>query len=52
MKTPNRVTMAFALAALSLVSAASAEARTCKRLTKTGGAAVGAVAGGGQPAQF
>ncbi len=33
-------------AALSLTLAGAAEARTCKRLTKTEGAVVGAVAGG------
>jgi osmotically inducible lipoprotein OsmB len=46
MKTVTRTAMASALAAFALFSATSAEARTCKRLTKTGGAAVGAVAGG------
>ena len=40
-----RAALATSVAALT-ISGASADAHTCKRLTKTGGAAVGAVAGG------
>jgi|KBSSwiStaDraftv2_1062776.scaffolds.fasta_scaffold43897_6 osmotically inducible lipoprotein OsmB len=48
MKATNfkKTALASAIAALALTGANPAEARTCKRLTKTGGAAVGAVAGG------
>lgn len=41
----GRVAIATAVAALALAGT-SAEARTCKRLNKTEGAGVGAVAGG------
>ena len=42
----GQAALASAVAAMALIGANPAEARTCKRLTKTGGAAVGAVAGG------
>lgn len=45
-KTFSRLALATAVASLALGSAGSAEARTCKRLNKTEGAAIGAVAGG------
>jgi osmotically inducible lipoprotein OsmB len=41
-----KASLAAALGALALTGATTAEARTCKRLNKTEGAAVGAVAGG------
>lgn len=41
-----KFSMAAALGALALTGATSAEARPCKRLNKTEGAAIGAVAGG------
>lgn len=43
--TPKRMALVAALGALVL-GAGSAEARACKRLNKTEGAAIGAVAGG------
>jgi len=46
MKSLTRAAVAGAMAALALTAATSAEARTCKRLTKTQGAVVGSVAGG------
>ena len=45
-KTLRRGALATALAAMALTGATAAEARSCKRLNKTEGAAVGAVAGG------
>lgn len=50
-KTPGRKSLghlatAVAIASFALAGATGAEARTCKRLNKTEGAAVGAVAGG------
>lgn len=42
----GRAAIASAIAALALAGTNPAEARTCKRLNKTEGAAVGAVAGG------
>ncbi|MFC3173359.1 glycine zipper 2TM domain-containing protein [Novosphingobium bradum] len=42
----SRAAMASTIAALALTGANPAEARACKRLNKTEGAAVGAVAGG------
>jgi len=42
----GRASLVAALGALALGSATTAEARPCKRLNKTEGAAVGAVAGG------
>lgn len=41
-----RMSLAGALGALLLTGATTAEARPCKRLNKTEGAAIGAVAGG------
>lgn len=42
----HKAAVAVAAMALTLGTASMAEARTCKRLTKTEGAVVGAVAGG------
>ena len=44
--TLPRMSMVVAAAALTFAATGPAEARTCKRLNKTEGAAVGAVAGG------
>lgn len=44
--TFGRAALASAVAALAMAGANPAEARPCKRLNKTEGAAVGAVAGG------
>ena len=41
-----KLALSAALGALLLTGATTAEARTCKRLNKTEGAAIGAVAGG------
>ncbi|MCW1401699.1 glycine zipper 2TM domain-containing protein [Novosphingobium sp. MW5] len=42
----NKAALAMAAMALTMGTASTAEARACKRLTKTEGAVVGAVAGG------
>lgn len=42
----KRLSLAGAVAAMMVTGAVPAEARACKRMTKTAGAAVGAVAGG------
>lgn len=42
----SKAAVAMAAMALTLGTASTAEARACKRLTKTEGAVVGAVAGG------
>lgn len=42
----KRASLALAAAAMALTGASGAEARACKRLNKTEGAVIGAVAGG------
>lgn len=45
-KFMGRMALATAIASFAIAGANPAEARTCKRLNKTEGAAIGAVAGG------